>query len=493
MCMMGFCMSDNDPGEFRTPSSLRELQGAIEPLVARRAEFQERARAWVRTPQFREVYETSHPGWLVKVIGTLLGKGAHFRARSSSLWNDYQRLASDGELVLGASVIGNADLAETPLTWLPAAVLASSAQDARSVAESVLFARRLVDAYLLGEGDDIPASAELIADDAYRPFRRRPLPVSETGDVAQVLYDVKVRGIDAFGSPLAAIVPLLLGRDGRVSLAVPWHVLMGLPAPTETEITGADGVREDKSEPVPPPLPVRTAEVSPGGSTIHRHQPRQTPFEPAMSDGATAVLVEEHVGRHLGEVKSVFHELISDLVHLDVLFIPPTPERPYHSLVTSGMSDRPMTVPDGAEDFLHAELMLCLPADWKLGTDESGEDHFRDERNYWPIRWLKTLARLPHEYGTWLGAQHTIPNGNPARPLAPGVPFTGFILGPVFTAPEGFGRLDAAGKTIHFLSVIPLTTAEMDFKLAHGADALFSALVERGVTELVDVNRPSVV
>ncbi|MGO4108998.1 suppressor of fused domain protein [Paenibacillus sp. YAF4_2] len=48
--------------------------------------------------------------------------------------------------------------------------------------------------------------------------------------------------------------------------------------------------------------------------------------------------------------------MISDLIHLDILFVAPAQERNYIiTLITCGMSNMPMTVPDGAEDFSYAE------------------------------------------------------------------------------------------------------------------------------------------
>ena len=37
-----------------------------------------------------------------------------------------------------------------------------------------------------------------------------------------------------------------------------------------------------------------------------------------------------------------------------------------------------------------AELAIALPADWKLD-----QESMKDEKWYWPIRLLKSLARLP--------------------------------------------------------------------------------------------------
>ena len=70
-------------------------------------------------------------------------------------------------------------------------------------------------------------------------------------------------------------------------------------------------------------------------------------------------------------------------------------------------------VPEDAGAETRAELMIALPAEWKLADSQ-----LEDERWYWPIRNLKALARLPHEYETWLGFGHTVPNGDPPEPYA---------------------------------------------------------------------------
>ena len=46
--------------------------------------------------------------------------------------------------------------------------------------------------------------------------------------------------------------------------------------------------------------------------------------------------------------------------------IGPTEDRDSVILFTTGMSDEPMTVPDGADEFRYAELMIELPKGWPL-------------------------------------------------------------------------------------------------------------------------------
>jgi hypothetical protein len=127
----------------------------------------------------------------------------------------------------------------------------------------------------------------------------------------------------------------------------------------------------------------------PAGSPTYVHAPRTKDFELAIGDTENLEHITNHVERYIGKIETVWHEIISDLVHIDVHWVQPTAERPYHTLVTSGMSDRPMTVPEGAENFCYGELVLCLPQEWPIS-----EGAFKDEKNYWPIRLLKGTAPL---------------------------------------------------------------------------------------------------
>mgnify|MGYP000007466820 CR=1 FL=1 len=234
----------------------------------------------------------------------------------------------------------------------------------------------------------------------------------------------------------------------------------------------------------------RTAEVTDGGSTIYLHKPRAASgFSPPDMSESNLQAIDAHVEEHIGKIENVWHELVSDIVHLDVHVVSPRPDRHYYTLVTSGMSDLPMSVPQGAEDFRFAELMICLPAEWKLTQKD-----FEDERNYWPVRWLKTLARFPQEYETWLSSWHTIPNGDPPEPLADGTRLAGFMLVPPMTTSTEFHTLLVpAVKNIHFHALIPLTSAEMEFKLKHGSGALMERLERAKITEVVNPARKSVV
>lgn len=227
------------------------------------------------------------------------------------------------------------------------------------------------------------------------------------------------------------------------------------------------------------------------GSRVLRHQPRDREFEFAGGGCRETIdAIDRHLETHIGPVETVFHEIVSDLVHIDVHLVPAAADRPFHTLVTSGMSDRPMAVPPDliGEVPEHVEVMILLPESWP--TDE---ESWQDERHYWPIRTLKILARLPHEYDTWLGAWHSMPNGDPAEPYADDTNFCGVMIAPPLRFAPEFGSVQTDdGREIHLLAVLPLLPDELAAKVERGSDVLLDGFDEHGVSELFDPHRGSV-
>jgi hypothetical protein len=195
--------------------------------------------------------------------------------------------------------------------------------------------------------------------------------------------------------------------------------------------------------------------------------------------------IEEHATKYLGEPQ-VLHELIPLDLHIDILVIDPTKDRNYHTLVTMGMSERAMAVPAKEKDPKYAELMMCLPASWKLSDQQ-------DERYAWPLTWLQNIAQFPHMAETYLAPSHTIPNGDPPEPVGPGTKMCCMLIREPATVPESFRILKAGKKDIHFYAVVPIYEDEMRYKLEKGAAALAELLDKHNVTELLDINRPSVI
>ncbi len=227
--------------------------------------------------------------------------------------------------------------------------------------------------------------------------------------------------------------------------------------------------------------------VSMSGAPIFRYADGEKEWETPNGEECIEE-ISDHIERHIGEVCMVFHELVSDTVHIDVHHVKPTKERPFHTLVTSGMSDLIMNVPADVDSTRYMELMVTLPESWEI-NDES----FKDEKWYWPVRQLKFLARFPHKFETWLAWGHTIPNGDPAEPFSDNTKLSGSIILPAVNVPEAFRSLDISrDKTIEFFSIVPLYAEEMNLKLARGADLLLEKFDKHGVSDLIITDRKNV-
>jgi hypothetical protein len=224
-------------------------------------------------------------------------------------------------------------------------------------------------------------------------------------------------------------------------------------------------------------------------SKIFRYQ--EPVSDTVVGESVSLAPVERHIEVHIGKPSFVIHELASQYVHVDVHVVPPQPEHDFYTLVTSGMSDRPMKAPPQAQELQFAELMLCLPSSWRMQEYEIMSEETWQKG--WPVIWLRQLARFPHAYKTWLFWGHSMPNGDPPVPFSPDTKFCGWVLLEPKLVTEGFKYLTRKeGGQIWFIAAVPVYKEEMELKLSEGAERLEQLFAEFGVTELVDPNRINV-
>lgn len=225
----------------------------------------------------------------------------------------------------------------------------------------------------------------------------------------------------------------------------------------------------------------------------HRDDVPVTSADPvAPRDEVRRRACEAHLTEFLGDDFHLLTEKFSVGIHLDIYVFPPSEEFDHVTLVTSGMSDLPMAVPEGfGGDRL--ELLVALPAGWP-GLDPLEWDAFSVEENYWPLRMLKDVARIPSTYDSFMTWGHTIADEEGSL-FTPQLSFAGAIVGPPFGLPPRIMRAVTPAGEVDYLAVFPTTQAEMDFKVATpgGGDALIDRLSEAGVTAVIDPERASAV
>lgn len=209
---------------------------------------------------------------------------------------------------------------------------------------------------------------------------------------------------------------------------------------------------------------------------------KENDFNPEVYSEKEMRAVEKHIEKYYGKFGEVFHELVSPDIHVDICIIPPAKKRDYYILTTMGMGAHKMNVPEELknEKLDRAELMIALPPDWKISDPE--------ECNYWPIRLLKNIARLPVSAGTWVGWGHTVDN---QEPYAENTSLCGALLiDPEVGRPEGNVLTLPGGEDVNFYQIIPLYREEMDYKLNNGAGALLE-IMENTVSYVIEIDRPN--
>ena len=183
--------------------------------------------------------------------------------------------------------------------------------------------------------------------------------------------------------------------------------------------------------------------------------------------------VSAYIEQQYGEYENVMHEIVSPDIHCDIVLVEPTEDQPYYKLITFGAGAYQMNVPKSlkGEVYDRAEYVIFLPKDWNIESD--------DEEFYWPIRMMKTIARLPVDSEDWLGIGHTVHLTEDGGPLSETAGYNSCVLLPSLGMEKQYVKplkLGFWGKKIAFYQIFPLYQEELDFKLAHSLDELLDKM-----------------
>lgn len=222
--------------------------------------------------------------------------------------------------------------------------------------------------------------------------------------------------------------------------------------------------------------------MSAGGSLIQRYAKWLRP-----QAGIPDEPVEEYARQReavyaelFGEAVDVYHEVMPMVPHIDVFrYHRMWQDKRTTVLVTSGMSDVPMTLPRGAKDVERRAELIFYCNEPSQGYRET----------------LRMLARFPHDNRTWLYHGHTIPNGNPPEPFWGSEILDTVLLMPTIVAkdralPE---KLQLGGDRVQFLWVVPLSGAECELKLKKGFSAILELFGKHQHPHVFDPERKSYV
>lgn len=149
---------------------------------------------------------------------------------------------------------------------------------------------------------------------------------------------------------------------------------------------------------------------------------------------------------------------------------------PVTVLLTDGLSERGMLVPEKAQGREHIELYFCLPSYWEW------EDRLNPNTN-WVFKWIQKLAAHLREKDTWFGDGHTIDCRQELSSLMKQNHL--FLSDPILLEYE-LAPLLLGDKEVFFIAIIPIFPDEMDYKQGKGTLKFKRKLIQQGISEKLD-------
>ena len=172
-----------------------------------------------------------------------------------------------------------------------------------------------------------------------------------------------------------------------------------------------------------------------------------------LSDEDYSIL-DKHIREHFGEVEFVEERGLVRLLKC-------TSHPDFNLLITKGLCERKLNVPQGVDPLENSriELVLSLRKEWPLDDE--------DLKYRWPLELmfdLATFVRLTEEF---VGFGYSFDLGHKAHPLSC---FTGGMLTALGAFKQNAQEFKLTNQeSVHFFEVIPLCPMEVAFRRSHSA------------------------
>ncbi len=178
-------------------------------------------------------------------------------------------------------------------------------------------------------------------------------------------------------------------------------------------------------------------------------------------------IIEKFIKSDIGEIEDILYDTSKDEVVVDLFIVKPNEERNFYTLITCGLGARPMKIPDELKqyDLARCELMVCLPADWDVYSEE--------EKYLWPKLWLKLLSDMVVIQDTYLYSSSFV-SGEDFFPK--NVDYKGMlVVTPAYIKNKNHTKLSSK-EDINFYQIIPLYEDEADFMAKNDDLKLFDEM-----------------
>lgn len=155
-------------------------------------------------------------------------------------------------------------------------------------------------------------------------------------------------------------------------------------------------------------------------------------------------------------------------------------------VMTNGLFEKKMKVPEKFADRTRCELYFCLPDYWDW------EDVENPQMN-WVFNWIQKLAKHLLENDTWYGPGHSFPAGNPPSAISQTMKQSYFMLSdPLLLESELYPITLENKEEVCFYGIIPIFEDEFDFKAAKTTVKFLKKFTAKRHTEKLDDFRESI-
>lgn len=148
-------------------------------------------------------------------------------------------------------------------------------------------------------------------------------------------------------------------------------------------------------------------------------------------------------------------------------------------LVTNGLHNYKMPVPETEVGKEFNEIYFCLPSYWE-------PNELDNPRMNWIYVWIQRLAKYVQEKESWFGHGHTMPCGKDAQPLSDTMQQNYFMLTYPMLLAQQLRPLEVEGKEVHFLAIVPIFEREFMFKRGKTTRKLMKRFAQNRVNEKLD-------
>lgn len=171
--------------------------------------------------------------------------------------------------------------------------------------------------------------------------------------------------------------------------------------------------------------------------------------------------------------------------YIDLLLLDIETKVPVKILITDGLSEYKMPVPEKHKGREFNEIYFALPSYWEI--EEKDNPLMR-----WPIDQIQKLAKHVVESETWYGPGHTFSNGNPPAQLSENMKQNHLLLTEPILLEDLLQPIIIGDKTIHFLAIVPLFEDEFDRKMSSGYIKFVRKFRAKNGNEVLDDFRTSI-